>query len=156
MAPLGRRNRAPDAPPRRRHEGADTRAQCRRTLRLHVHARERHLIQDAAIVGVGETTYYKRGESPDSEFALACQAVLAAAADAGLAIEALDGFSSYSDDRNDPVRLASALGIPEVHFASMVWGGGGGGVCGAVANAAAAVTSGLANHVVVYRSLAQG
>ena len=38
----------------------------------------------------------------------------------------------------------------------MFWGGGGGGVCGAVGNAAAAVATGMADCVVAFRSLAQG
>ena len=110
----------------------------------------------AAIVGVGETTYYKHGASPVPEFVLACQAVLNAAADAGLDVTEIDGFASYSNERNEPVRLAAALGIPAISYANMVWGGGGGGVCAAVANAAAAVAAGYARYVVVYRALAQG
>ena len=38
----------------------------------------------------------------------------------------------------------------------MQWGGGGGGCCAAVANGAAAIVAGLADCVVVFRSLAQG
>ena len=38
----------------------------------------------------------------------------------------------------------------------MQWGGGGGGCCGAVANGAASIQAGLADCVVVFRSLAQG
>jgi acetyl-CoA acetyltransferase len=110
----------------------------------------------AAIVGVGETTYYKHGASPVPEFVLACQAVLNAAADAGLDLAEIDGFASYSNERTEPVRLAAALGIPAINYANMVWGGGGGGVCAAVANAAAAVAAGYARYVVVYRALAQG
>lgn len=109
-----------------------------------------------AIAGVGETTYYKWGKSPDSEFKLTLDAILAACDDAGLAPQELDGFASFSNDRNIPARLASALNIKELRHASMVWGGGGGGGSGAVMNAAAAVASGLANAVVVYRGLAQG
>src|ERR1019366_2373211 len=40
--------------------------------------------------------------------------------------------------------------------ATMQWGGGGGGCCAAVANGAAAIVAGLAECVVVFRSLAQG
>src|SRR5581483_3396186 len=73
-----------------------------------------------------------------------------------LTIEQIDGFASYSNDRNEPVRLAAALGIPEISYTGMVWGGGGGGICAAVMNAAAAVAAGYANYVVVFRALAQG
>ena len=38
----------------------------------------------AAVVGVGESAYYVRGKSPDSEFQLACTAIVNAAADAGV------------------------------------------------------------------------
>src|SRR5438270_761312 len=86
-----------------------------------------------AIVGVGESTYYKWGRSPDPEFRLCLKAILAAVEDAGLQVSDIDGFASFSNDRNDAVRVAAALGIPELRHASMVWGGGGGGGSGAVA-----------------------
>jgi acetyl-CoA acetyltransferase len=109
-----------------------------------------------AVAGIGETTYYKRGQSPDAEFKLALQAILAACEDAGLDPREVDGFASYSNDRNDPSRLAAALGLPELRFSNMQWGGGGGGGSGAVGNAAAAVACGYAECVVVFRALAQG
>lgn len=109
-----------------------------------------------AIAGVGETTYYKRGRSPVSEFELAVEAVTRAADDAGIALSEIDGLASYANDSTDPVRLARALGLRELKFANMFWTGGGGGVCGAVGNAAAAVHAGLADNVVVLRALAQG
>jgi len=109
-----------------------------------------------AIVGVGETAYYKHGQAPEPEIKLALQAILAACADAGIDPRAIDGFASYSNDRNDPSRLAAALGIPELRFSNMQWGGGGGGGSAAVGNAAAAITAGYADCVVVFRALAQG
>src|SRR5882724_2303094 len=109
-----------------------------------------------AIVGVGETAYYKHGRAPESEFALALRAILSACEDAGIDPRRVDGFASYSNDRNDPSRLAAALGLPELRFSNMQWGGGGGGGAAAVANAAAAVATGIANCVVVFRALAQG
>jgi len=109
-----------------------------------------------AVAGIGETTYYKHGKSPDAEFALALQAVLRACDDAGIAPREIDGFASYSNDRNDPSRIAAALGLPELRFSNMQWGGGGGGGAAAVGNAAAAVATGMADCVVVFRALAQG
>jgi acetyl-CoA acetyltransferase len=109
-----------------------------------------------AIVGVGETSYYKRGQAPASAFELAVEAVTRAATDAGLPLESIDGMASYSNDGTDPIRLARALGLRELKFSNMFWGGGGGGVCGAIGNAAAAVLAGYADHVVVLRSLVQG
>lgn len=110
----------------------------------------------AAIVGVGETTYYKHGQSPVSEFELALQAILAACRDAGIDPHEIDGFSSYAEERSDASRLASALGIRRLRTSLLQWGGGGGGCCASVSNAAAAVAAGMADCVVVFRSLAQG
>lgn len=109
-----------------------------------------------AIAGVGETTYYKHGQAPDSEFKLALQAILAAAEDAGIDPREIDGFCSYSNDRNEPSRLAAALGLPDLKYSVMQWGGGGGGGAAAVGTAAAAIAAGYANCVVVFRALAQG
>jgi acetyl-CoA acetyltransferase len=117
---------------------------------------DRTLRGKVAIAGIGETTYYKHGKSPDAEFALALKAILKACEDAGVSPRELDGFASYSNDRNDPSRLAAALGIRELRFANMQWGGGGGGGAAAVGNAAAAVATGIADCVVVFRALAQG
>lgn len=108
-----------------------------------------------AVVGVGETRYYKRGTSPDPEFVMALEAILAAAKDAGIAPTSIDGFASFHDERSTPVRLASALGLKELRFSNLVWGGGGGGGAAAVGNAAAAIAGGLAECVVVFRSLVQ-
>jgi acetyl-CoA acetyltransferase len=109
-----------------------------------------------AIAGIGETAYYKHGRAPESEFALALGAILRACEDAGIDPRRVDGFASYSNDRNDPSRLAAALGLPELRFSNMQWGGGGGGGSAAVGNAAAAIAAGYADCVVVFRALAQG
>ena len=109
-----------------------------------------------AIVGIGETKYYKRGGSPVPEFLLACEAITKAVEDAGIKLKDIDGFSSYSNDRNEATRLAAAFDLPEVKLSAMVWGGGGGGVAAAVGNATAAIAAGYANYVVVFRALAQG
>jgi len=109
-----------------------------------------------AIAGIGETPYYKHGRAPESEFVLALRAILRACEDAGIDPRQVDGFASYSNDRNDPSRLAAALGLPELRFSNMQWGGGGGGGSAAVGNAAAAIAAGYADCVVVFRALAQG
>jgi acetyl-CoA acetyltransferase len=109
------------------------------------------------IVGIGHTRYTRWGQTTDrSEFSLACEAILNAAGDAGIAPRTIDGIASYSSDRNEPAILQNALGIDQVRFASMVWGGGGGGACGALAHAAAAIDSGQASTVVAFRALCQG
>src|SRR6266705_3474518 len=109
-----------------------------------------------AIAGIGETTYYKHGQAPEPEVKLALRAILAACQDAGLDPRQIDGFASYSNDRNEPSRLAAALGLAELRFSNMQWGGGGGGGSAAVGNAAAAILSGMSDCVVVFRALAQG
>lgn len=114
----------------------------------------RSLSGQTAIVGIGESRYFKRGESPDAEFVLALQAILAAVDDAGLEVSDIDGFTSFYYDRNSAARLATALGLPELRFATMAWEGGHAG--SALAQAASAVHAGLANYVVVFRSVAQG
>ncbi|MEP6874959.1 MAG: acetyl-CoA acetyltransferase, partial [Burkholderiales bacterium] len=116
----------------------------------------RSLRGEVAIVGIGETAYYKHGRSPDAEFKLALKAVLAACADAGMDPRRIDGFAGYSNDRSEPARMAAALGTDRLRSATMQWGGGGGGCAAAVANGAAAIVAGLADCVVVYRALAQG
>jgi acetyl-CoA acetyltransferase len=119
-------------------------------------APDRSLRGRVAVVGIGETDYYRHGASPDPEFKLALRAILAACADAGIDPRDVDGFASYSDDRSEASRLAAALGIHRLRSATMQWGGGGGGCCAAVANAAASIVAGLSDCVVVFRSLAQG
>ena len=119
-------------------------------------AESRSLRGSVAVVGVGETPYYKRGESPDPEFKLALDAIIRACEDAGISPKDVDGFASFSNDRSDPSRLAAALGCNELRFANLQWGGGGGGGSAAVGNAAAAIATGMANCVVVFRALAQG
>src|SRR5512138_1169829 len=119
-------------------------------------ATDRTIRGKVAIAGVGETAYYKHGQAPEPEVKLALQAILAACADAGIDPRAIDGFASYSNDRNDPSRLAAALGTKELRLSNMQWGGGGGGGAAAVGNAAAAIVTGQADIAVVYRALAQG
>src|SRR5579859_2890266 len=75
-----------------------------------VSSNDRTLRGRVAVVGIGETEYYRHGASPDAEFKLALKAILAACHDAGLDPRDIDGFASYSDDRSDASRLAAALG----------------------------------------------
>jgi acetyl-CoA acetyltransferase len=109
-----------------------------------------------AIAGIGESTYYERGKSPHTEFQLACTAIERAVADAGLELADVDGFVSYTDQRNVPVRLARALGLKELRWTGTPWAGGGNSMAAAVQLADAAVSAGYAHHVVVFRALAQG
>jgi len=117
---------------------------------------ERSLRGRVAVAGVGQTAYYKHGESPDPESKLTLEAIVNACKDAGISPRDLDGFASFSNDRNDGPRMAAALGAKELRFSNMFWGGGGGGTAGAIENASAAIACGIADCVVVYRGLAQG
>lgn len=75
-----------------------------------------------AIVGMGATPCYRRGESlPQTGLELACQAILD---DAGLTSVDLDGFTIYSSSR-DPAQVASVLGVPEVRLAASLTSGDG-------------------------------
>lgn len=108
-----------------------------------------------AVVGIGATPNYKRGTSPYAEQKLLLQAIVAACEDAGLDPRDVDGFSTYADDRNNGTFLTQALGTRELRWSTMVEGGGGGGIPGAVGVAAAAILTGQAEAIVVYRTLAE-
>jgi len=108
----------------------------------------------AAVVGVGATPYYKRGQSyPLTEDEMAGQAILMALDDAGLTVNDLDGFAIYSYSC-DPAQVASMLGVPEVRFAASLTSGGG-GCAGALGLAAAAIDGGMATVCVTLMSLQQ-
>lgn len=103
----------------------------------------------AAIAGIGATEFSK--DSGRSEWRLACEAVLAALADAQIGVEEVDGFALFSMENNPEIAVARALGIPELKFFSRIPHGGG-GACAPVQQAAMAVASGVADVVVVYRA----
>ncbi len=108
-----------------------------------------------AVVGVGATDYYRRGQSypRESELSMACKAILAALEDAGLTINDLDGFAMYSHGF-EPAEMAAVLGVPEVRFCAQITGGGG--ASGAVVGlAAAAIYSGQATCVVSLMTVQQ-
>jgi acetyl-CoA acetyltransferase len=108
----------------------------------------------AAIVGIGQTPYYKRGTSPEPELKLAIRAITQAAEDAGIDVRDIDGFVSYASERSDPAKLMPALGTRACKFASLVWFHGG--ALPATLNIASmAVMTGQAGIVAVYRSMAE-
>jgi acetyl-CoA acetyltransferase len=106
-------------------------------------------------VGVGATDYYKRGTSPMSSAQLVLQAILRACDDAGADPRVIDGFVSYAGDSSEGLAIGAALGVNELRWSTQVWGGGGGAVAAAVNCAAAAVHSGQASCVAVYRGLSE-
>jgi acetyl-CoA acetyltransferase len=104
----------------------------------------------AAIVGVGQTEFSRHADR--SETQLAAEAIVAALADAGLAVDAIDGLVSYTIDPVEETELVRAVGISEIAFSSRVPYGGGGSQ-GVVLHAATAIAAGAARTVVVYRSI---
>lgn len=107
-----------------------------------------------AVVGVGATPYYKRGQSlPQSQLSMACDAIVAALDDAGLTVQDLDGFAIYSS-AVEPAQVASVLGVPEVRFAATLTSGGGGSA-GSLGLAAAAIHGGMAEVCVTVMTLQQ-
>ncbi|GMU78858.1 MAG: lipid-transfer protein [Acidimicrobiia bacterium] len=115
---------------------------------------ENTLKDRAAIVGVGATPYYKRGQSlPQTPLEMACAATVLALGDAGLTVADLDGFAIYAQSC-DPAEVASVLGVPEVRFAASTTSGGGGSA-GALGLAAAAVATGMAECCVTLMTLQQ-
>src|SRR5579864_8229296 len=106
-----------------------------------------------AIAGIGETNFGKL--LPASEERLACEAILAALDDAGIAPHEVDGLCSYTMETTDATEVARNIGAGDITFFSQVGYGGGAG-CGVVGHAAMAVASGQANVAVAWRSRKRG
>jgi acetyl-CoA acetyltransferase len=104
---------------------------------------------DVVIAGIGHTEYSKK--SGRSELQLACEAASAAIDDAGLAPADVDGMVTFTLDPNDELLLMRGLGIPELRYWSRTPHGGPGSNT-MVQHAAAAVTAGVANTVLLYRA----
>jgi acetyl-CoA acetyltransferase len=111
---------------------------------------DRQFAGTTAIVGIGQTEFSK--DAGRSELQLACESITAALFDADLSVSDVDGLVSYTIDPVEETELVRSLGIPEVKFSSRIPYGGGGSV-GVLQHAAAAVTTGAARTVVVYRAI---
>ena len=104
----------------------------------------------AVIVGIGNTEFSK--DSGVSELSLAVQAVKAAIDDAGLKPSDIDGMATFTMDTNDEIEVARALGVGELTFYGRShYGGGAATSC--LHQAVMAVSTGMAECVVVYRAL---
>ena len=103
-----------------------------------------------AMIGIGRTEYSK--DSGRSELTLACEAARAAIADAGLTPADVDGLVRCDMDHVHNGAIAGALALPNVHYAVEV-GVGGAAASAMVGAAVAALLSGQADNVLVYRSL---
>jgi acetyl-CoA acetyltransferase len=108
------------------------------------------LSDEAAIAGIGQTRYCKA--SGVSELALACEAVSQCIDDAGVDPAAVDGLVTYTLDSNDEVEVARAVGLGDLTMYAKINYGGGAAV-GLIQQAAMAVATGAASHVVVWRAM---
>ncbi len=110
-----------------------------------------HAFRDrAAISGIGATEFSK--SSGRSDLSLATEATLAALADAGLDASDVDGIIRCDADLVTHNALAESIGAQSLSWWSTV-GPGGVAPPAMVAQAAAAIISGQATTVVVFRSL---
>ena len=103
----------------------------------------------AAVAGIGATEFSKN--SGRSELRLACEAVEAAVADAGLTLDQVDGMVTFTMETNPEIEIARNLGIGDIQFFSRIHHGGG-AACATIQQAALAVTTGVADVVVCYRA----
>ena len=110
------------------------------------------MTERAAITGVGYTELTKR--SGRSVLDLATEACRHAVDDAGLAPSDIDGIASFSvmHDSVPCQAVATTLAVPELRYALDI-DLGGQAPCHLVRQAAAAVTTGQANHVLVFRAM---
>ncbi len=103
-----------------------------------------------AIVGIGSTDFSR--DSARSTLTLATQASLAAIEDAGLVASDIDGIVRCDMDLVRQNDLMHSLGMRELNFFSDV-GPGGVAPCAMVGQAVAAILSGQATNVLVFRSI---
>jgi acetyl-CoA acetyltransferase len=101
------------------------------------------------VAGIGATEFSK--DSGRSEMQLAAEASRAAILDAGLAPGDIDGMVTFTVDGNDEQELMRNVGLGPVTWWSRTPGGGT-GACASMQQAVAAIASGLANAVLVYRA----
>ncbi|MCD9623801.1 thiolase C-terminal domain-containing protein [Rhabdothermincola salaria] len=109
-------------------------------------------LRQAAITGVGYTPLEKR--SGRSVLDLATEACRGAIDDAGLAPTQVDGVASFAvmHDSVPTQAVATTLALPQLRF-SLDIDLGGQAPCHLVTQAAAAIATGQADHVVVFRAL---
>ncbi len=109
----------------------------------------RNIKNKAAIVGIGISNFSK--DSRRTELYLACQTIKAALDDAGLTPADIDGLVKQTDDASDEHAITSSMGMGNLtYFGESRWGGAPGAM---VMRAALGVAAGVANYIVVYRSV---
>jgi len=111
-------------------------------------------IQDRmAIVGIGHLPFAKDIGRPIGDTAV--EAIQLALADAGLEAEDVDGMSMFEMEHTHEVSIARRLGVKNLRWWDKI-SYGGGGSCGTVMHACAAIASGLASVVVCHRARNRG
>ncbi len=118
-----------------------------------------HLTDNVIISGIGQSEIGRRLNR--DALALTADACIAAVADAGLTLADIDGLTTYPG-ASQAGKGFSGAGLREIHDALGVkpnWVAGGveyPGQLGAVVDAMLAVSAGLANHVLCWRSIWEG
>ncbi|HEV3226368.1 MAG TPA: thiolase family protein [Acidimicrobiales bacterium] len=113
----------------------------------------------AAISGIGQSDVGRRLYRHPLDLTL--DACVAAIEDAGLTRDDIDGLATYPGNMDQPPGF-SGVGITDVHDAlrlNLNWFAGGlesPGQLGSVINACLAVSAGLANHVLCFRTVYEG
>ncbi len=108
------------------------------------------MTQYAAIAGIGQTEFSKN--SGRSELQLAAEASLAALQDAGIDPADVDGMITFTLDPSDEIGLCRCLGVKDLAYTTRIPGGGAASVA-TIYQAMAAVTSGIADVVLVWRAM---
>ena len=103
------------------------------------------LSDQAAIIGIGETTYSRKSGMTD--LTLQLTASMRAIEDAGISPHDIDGVCPQAAGATSE-DFATNLGIKDMRFSSQV-NMGGASPCAAIQNAVLAVTSGICNYVLL-------
>jgi acetyl-CoA acetyltransferase len=104
----------------------------------------------AAIAGIGQTEFSKN--SGRSEQQLAAEASKAALDDAGIDPADVDGMITFTLDPSDEIGLSRCLGVKDLAYTTRIPGGGAASVA-TVYQAMAAITSGIAEVVLIWRAM---
>jgi acetyl-CoA acetyltransferase len=102
-----------------------------------------------AVTGIGQTDFTK--ESGRTVLALCAEASAAAIADAGLAPAEIDGMVTFTLDTNSELELAQTLGLSRLRWLGRTPFGGAGAYA-TFQLAAAAIESGQARNVLIFRA----
>jgi acetyl-CoA acetyltransferase len=99
-----------------------------------------------AVTGIGETLYQRGATRSSTELQL--EAALGAIADAGLAPREIDGIIPIGITGAPAEEIATNLGVDELRYSALTPMGGASSIA-AIQTAAAAISAGLCNHVLI-------